>query len=513
MKNVRLWAWGFLLLIIAPAWVSWAENESDNTQQPPPAEAAVQQAPAAAEEATVAPQEPAAAEPVAEEEQPKAETQAASGESKGSGLISIDFKEADLRQVLRIIALKSGVDIVAGPDVEGVVSIKLTNVPWQEALQIILRTYGFTYEQKGNIIRVMTVEALEQEALSTEVFSLDYASAKQVPDIINEMLSDRGRIKFDERTNTVVVTDIPTVLFQIKEVLSRLDQPTPQVLIAAKIVETKLEKSENLGIDWSDSVAVEQTATTFDSSLPFMADKTLGAVGQMFLASPIPKGETITLGTLTGPALAITLNMLKQRTDTRIVSNPTLAVLDNQEAKIHIGEDYPVPTFSVNPSTGNTTISGFETKTLGTILTVSPHVNPNREIVVDLKPEIVSFLANATFSTGGASSVSLPRFTTQTVKTQVRIRDGYTVAIGGLVKDIDVKQDTRVPFFGDLPVVGGLFTNTQRFGGGSATPTLKQDLLIFLTVSLMDDPRSSQTVSSQVVGQSKRDEQNLAQQQ
>ena len=162
--------------------------------------------------------------------------------SSAPGLVSFDFKDADIRQVLRIISIKSSVDIVAGSDVEGLVTIKLTNVPWEEALDIILRTYGFTYERKGKIIRVMTVEALEQEALSTEVFPLDYAKAKDVPDIIKEMLSDRGRVKFDERTNTIIVTDIPTTLFQIKQVIERLDRRTPQVLIEAKIVETKLEK-------------------------------------------------------------------------------------------------------------------------------------------------------------------------------------------------------------------------------------------------------------------------------
>jgi len=135
------------------------------------------------------------------------------------GLVSVDFKDADIRQVLRVIALKGGVDVVAGRDVEGLVTIKLTDVPWDEALDIILRTYGFSYERKGRIVRVMTIEALEQEALATEVFALNYATAEEIPGIINEMLSDRGRIKYDERTNTVIVTDIPSNLFQIKEVI------------------------------------------------------------------------------------------------------------------------------------------------------------------------------------------------------------------------------------------------------------------------------------------------------
>jgi len=458
-----------LLFWICPAVWAQSENEGDS-------DAAV---------ADVAAEDTVGADAPAEQASAKASEVGAS-----SNLISLDFKEADLQQVLRIISLKSGVDIVASPDVAGVVTIKLTNVPWDQALDIILRTYGLTYERKGNIVRVMTNEALAQEALSTEVFTLGYAKAKDVPTIINEMLSDRGRVKFDERTNTVVVTDIPPVLFQIKTVISRIDQPEQQVLIQTRIVETKLEREENLGIDWSDSVAVTQTASTYGSSFPFVAGSTLGTLGDNFIASPTTKSETITLGTLTGPALAWTLNALKERTDTKIVSNPTLAVMNNQEAKIHIGEEFPVPTFSVNPSTGNTTISGFETKTLGTVMKVTPHVNPNQEIVVDLEPQIIAFLSNATFSTGGSASVSLPRFTTQTVKTQVRVSDGETIAIGGLVREIDINEETKVPFLGDLPIVGLLFSSSHRFGGGTS-PTLKQDLLIFLTVKLMDKPQKA----------------------
>ena len=427
-----------------------------------------------------------------------------------NGLLSIDFKEADIRQVLRIIALKGGVDIVAGNDVEGVVTIKLTNVPWEEALDIILRTYGFTYERKGKIVRVMTIAALELEALDTEVFPLDYAKAKDVPVVINEMLSDRGRVKFDERTNTVIVTDVPSSLFQIKEVVERLDQRTPQVLIETRIVETKLEKDESLGIRWSDSFALTQTQNSFPSTFPFKAQGTMGWFGQEFVstpsariggptslldASPTSTVGSIGIGTLSSSALSMTLNNLRQRSDTKVVSNPTLTVLDNQQAKIHIGEEFPVPNFSVDPSTGNTTVSGFQTRTIGTVLTVTPHVNPSREIVVDLKPEVIAATTNATFNVSGSTSVSLPRFTVQTVQTQVRIQDGQTVAIGGLVKDLKLTQVNKVPFLGDIPILGLLFTNTS-VDGGSSNPTLKQDLLIFLTVSLTkDEPQRSMAAS------------------
>ena len=356
----------------------------------------------------------------------------------------------------------------------------------------------------------MTVDALAQDALSTEEFALDYAKAKDVPADIQEMLSERGRVKYDERTNTVIVTDIPTTLFQIKEVVQRLDQRTPQLLIESRIVETKLEKDEHLGIRWSDNLALTQTQTSLPSAFPFPLGKSYGSIGNTFVSEPGAKIAgpssvltsnpttslgSIGIGTLSSSAMSVTLNALKQRSDTKIVSNPTLTVLDNQEAKIHIGIEFPIPNFSVDPSTGKTTVSGFQTKNTGTVLTVKPHVNPSHEIVVDLKPEIIEPLTNVTFNVGGSESVSLPRFSTQTVVTQVRIQDGQTIAIGGLVKNIKLTQLNKVPVLGDLPVIGLLFRNTHEFGG-STNPTLQQDLLIFLTVTLEKDQRRTKAMAS-----------------
>ena len=484
MKTTRASYWLVGLLVVG-GWAvgAWAEGEEEAASSPQ------------MDETAASPQEPADAEPAA---------------PQTPGLVSIDFKDADIRQVLRVIALKSGVDIVAGSDVEGLVTIKLTNVPWEQALDIILRTYGFTYDRQDKIVRVMTLDALEQEALATQVFPLDYAKAKEVPDVIQEMLTERGKVKFDERTNTIIVTDVPTSLFQISEVIKRLDQRTPQVLIESKIVETRLEKEENLGIEWSNAFSLLQQATSLPSTFPFKATGTLGEIGDTFVSTPQARaGASISslsalpsstrgslgIGTLSTTDLQITLNLLKERTETKVLSNPTLAVLNNQQAKIHIGSEYPVPTFSVDPSTGKTTVSGFQTRTTGTVLTVTPHVNPSDEIVVDLKPEIVTVESPVTFGVGGTETVELPRFGTQTVQTQVRIRDGETIAIGGLVKESKIVQTKKVPLLGDIPLIGLLFRSRSETDGASG-PTLRQDLLIFLTVTLSKEPPKQAVAST-----------------
>jgi type IV pilus assembly protein PilQ len=202
------------------------------------------------------------------------------------------------------------------------------------------------------------------------------------------------------------------------------------------------------------------------------------------------------IGTLSHTNFSWVINAIKSRTDTNILSNPTIAVLNNQKAKIHIGDEYPIPNYSIDPSTGNTTISGYTGKNLGTVLTVTPHVNPSSEIVVDLKPEITSFSENISYNTGQGNSVSLPRFTIQTAETQVRIGSGETIAIGGLVKESKQRVETKVPILGDIPVVGWLFSNVRSYSGGS--DPIKQDLLIFLTVSLLgqDAPGAAATLAA-----------------
>ena len=479
-------AWLFVVSVASTAWAQQDQQDEAGTQTSPEG---TTETPGASEAA------PPAATPLAAE-----------------GLISVDFKDADIRQVLRVISLKGGVDIVAGSDVEGLVTIKLTNVPWEEALDIILRTYGFAYERKGKVVRVMSQEAIEKEALVTEVFPLDYAKAKDVPDVIKEMLSDRGKVKFDERTNTVLVTDIPTTLFQIKEVIERIDRRTPQALIETKVVETKLTKEENLGIDWTKSFKATVFSATIPTTFPFPGGAEFGRIGSALIPragnfSPgtgasltkgrVPEnGGTFTFGTLTSNGLTVTLNYLQSRTDTHIVSNPTIAVLDNKEAKIHIGQEYPIPNYTLDQTTGRVSISGYTPKLTGTVLTVTPHVNPSLEIVVELKPEVIAVeAAGVSYSLGSSGNITFPLFTTQTAQTQVRIRNGETIAIGGLVKSSQGKVESKVPILGDIPVLGLLFKNT-RWYSGTSEPN-RQDLLIFLTVKLLDEgPGQAKTVAA-----------------
>ena len=333
------------------------------------------------------------------------------------GNVSLDFKDADISNVLRILSYKSGMNIVAGKDVTGPVTIRLTNVPWEKALDVILRTYGYAYEREGNIIRVTTTANLEMEELATEVFALNYASAKDVPKAIEKMLSSRGSIKHDERANLVIVTDIPTNIYKIKLVIEKLDKRTQQVNIEAKIIETTLDKDDKLGINWTTQLTASGSRRPI--TYPFSRKGRGGewyplgdpaasagdAVGAFAAgtgtAFPMAVPDNFAFGTLDFTALRAVLQMLKSKTDTKIISNPRVTTLNNKEAKIAIATTFSIPTYERNDSTGNLEVTGYDEKELGITLSVTPRINPEGYIVVKIEPEVSAFLQWDTFTSGG----------------------------------------------------------------------------------------------------------------
>ena len=420
-----------------------------------------------------------------------------------SGNVTLDFKDADIMNVLRILSYKSGVNIVAGQDVSGPITIRLTDVPWEKALEVILRTYGYTYEREDNIIRVTTTENLEKEELVTEVFSLNYADAVNVPGTIEEMLSDRGSVKFDARANLVIVTDIPTNIYKIKQVIEKIDRKTKQVNIEAKIIETTLDKDDKLGIRWTTQISASGSSrpTTFPfkrssrggSYYPVgdpagsgggsSATKSIGEFptdpGSSF---PLAVPTNYTFGTLNFTQFQAVLEMLKSRTNTKIISNPRITTLDNKEAQITVATTYNIPTYERNDSTGNYEITGYQEKDLGILLSVTPQINPEGYIVVKIAPEVSAFAAWDTFTTSGGN-IQAPRFTTRRASTQVMVRNGETIVIGGLIKEETTDAVYKVPILGDIPLLSLLFKKKEK-------EISSTDLLFFITVNIVEGESS-----------------------
>jgi type IV pilus secretin PilQ/predicted competence protein len=428
--------------------------------------------------------------------------------SSAAGNVSLDFKDADINNVLRILSLKSRVNIVAGPEVQGTVTIRLEDVPWDKALDVVLRTYGYVYEREGNIIRVTTKENLATEELVTETFILNYTTSAEAQEAIEDILSERGRIRSVARTNMLVVTDIPTNVFKIREVIRKLDRATPQAFIDAKVVQTTLQQGNNLGLQWGTNVTLDGAKRPI--SFPFAGvnqdgdsrpiDRVLnrffpivadGAAQNPFSGVAFPvvadnvesTSTQFELGTLDFTSFSTVLQFLRTRANTKVISNPRITVLNNQTARINVGAEIPLPSLERNESTGSFEITGFEYRETGVTFEVTPHINDADEILVDLHPE-VSSVGSTNTSFGGTEAFSqIPNFDVESAETQVLIRSGETIAIGGLMTDSANTAETKVPILGDIPLFGKLFKSKRQTQGAS---NQKEETLFFVTVTVVD---------------------------
>ena len=424
------------------------------------------------------------------------------------GNVTVDFKDADIQNVLRILSFKSGVNIVAGKDVVGNVTVRLVDVPWEKALDVVLKTYGYGYDREDNIIRVSTLENLKKGELSTEVFTLSYSQAGEVEKSVKDVLSDRGRIRSDARSNTLIVTDMPTTLQNVKQVISHLDKITPQVVIQARIIETTLGTADKLGIKWNTQASVNgstrpttfpfpaRQSTMFSRFLPegrapvstttfnpvtgvpittYTSDFPVNSPGSIS-NFPVADKANFTFGTLDFSQFSAMMQMLQERDNTKVLSEPHVTTLNNKEAKILVGEVIAIPTFERNATTGKMEITGYKDKDLGIRLAVTPQINDQNEIVVTLHPEITNLLGYDDLT----SDIKAPRFSTREAESQVRIKNGQTIVIGGLIKENIINSTTKVPILGDVPLFGRLF----NFKDNSVQKT---DLLFFMTVNIIDD--------------------------
>ena len=425
-----------------------------------------------------------------------------------SSKITLDFKDADINTVLRVMSLKSGINIVAGPEVQGTVTIRLENVPWEKALEVVLRTYGYVYERNDNIIRVTTRENLAAEPVVTQTYILNYTKATEIQTAVQDMLTERGRIKTAERTNTIVITDIPTNLFRIGEIILKLDRMTPQAFIDSKVIKTDAGLTENLGIEWQTGGANNNVASLSGSSRPTtfpfvtsakdggerlppfleeffpVAATTTTAVQNPATPRSFPLdlsevNPTYTLGTLNFSSFNSILQLLKTASSTKVVSNPRVVVLNNQTAKVQVGTDVPLPTFERNETTGSVEVTGFTYRETGVVLNVTPHINSEEEILVDLQPEVSSQGANVNFG-----DFQVPSFNVTKAVTQVLIRSGETIAIGGLLTDNVTTTEARVPYLSDIPLIGKIFRSKRQ--DTTAGANNKIETLFFVTVTMVD---------------------------
>jgi len=401
--------------------------------------------------------------------------------------LSVDFPNEDIRTILRNVADLFDLNLVIPDTLQGKASIKLRDVTWRQIFQVVLAPAGYTFVEDNNIIKVVSLDSLQQEPTTTEVFVLNYAKAADIQPSIIPMIDATagGKIQVDARANALIITERPTRIKRISAILVDLDKPTAQVMIESKFLEVDATDSKDIGINWA--------------SLDGYTIGTNGPISNSIGGTPStnggPSGPTVsstvgdTLNTIlhaTGSASAtftasqfqLILSALQANSHTRLISNPTIVTLNNTEAFINIGEEYPIPDFQYNTQTGTFVISGFEYKDIGIILKVTPQINPEGFIRLSLAPEVSSTSTSVNFGSAGSAAV-IPIIQTRKALTQVTLKDGSTLGIGGLLSTTTTRTTNDVPWLGRIPVLGHLFHSDNNNES-------KQNLLIFITAKSID---------------------------
>ena len=415
--------------------------------------------------------------------------------------ITIDLRDADIQNVLRMIADEGNINIVAGEGVDGSVTLRLRSVPLDDALVVILRSQNLGWEQQGSIIRVAPIshfnDAYERELerlsdqwmlepLNVRIIALGYADAQLVAGLVSGIISERGWVSIDTRNNALIVTDVEANLDVAAALAARVDTQTPQVLIEARIVETNDQFRRTLGIQWGFDFIADQS---LGNATGLLFPSTFGVAGGADDGQSPNTGSSSTpswavnlpapAGTGSGGAVGFTFGSLSQAfnlnlrlsaaEDTgsvKIISAPRIMTLDNVTASITSGVSIPVSVVSA---------AGAQTQFVDATLqlTVTPRVTPDGNVFLS-----VSITKNEPdFENSGARGD--PSIVRREASTQLLVADGDTTVIGGIFTRNSGMSTSRVPFFGSLPVIGPLFRNSSQTDN-------RTELLVFITPRIVN---------------------------
>jgi type IV pilus assembly protein PilQ len=378
-------------------------------------------------------------------------------------MVSLDVQGADINTVMRSLAEFGGKNIVCNKEVKGAVSVRLKSVPWRDALEIILRTQGLSYVEEQGILRVATAEELRNEEidrqtaerkkeellpLETKRVEIKFANATELKQSLEKMLTRRGYIEVDQRTNSLLITDIADRIASAEKLALELDSTTPQVEIIAKMVDIDASVSRNLGIVWGAQdmdIGKQNINENANVNAPVLD----------------PAG-TLRIGAIRDyVTLNATLSALETQNKANIISNPRITTVNNREASILVGKEIPL---IVQDNAGNPIT---QLKKIGITLKVTPHINSEKEITLDLHPEVSDLSSQATVQGGVVIN-------TTEADTRVMVQDGQTAVIGGLIRENITSDKRGVPILRSIPLLGFLFRS-------SGETKSKRELLIFIT--------------------------------
>ena len=399
--------------------------------------------------------------------------------------MTISLKDGDIKDVLRSFAQISGLNVVVQPGVSGTVTVELTDVPWDQALEQILKINGLGYELDGNIMRVAPTAQLRAEAeerqrllaaqslsipLTTMMKRVSYAGAGEIAGILKagggaSIMSQRGSVVVDQRTNTLIIKELPDYMDTVMAVIENLDVPEPQVMIESRIIETTKRFSQSLGIQWNflGTASAEYGNTT---GLVFPNNGTVEG-GVDLLTGGANGFLDISLGNVLDTfTLDMTLQAAENEGLINILSAPKVTTLNNERAEIQSGLQIPIQTVA-----NNTVSVQFVNATLR--LEVTPHVTAEGTVLMDI--DIQKREPLLAFAVVGSTNAPI---STKDARTRVIVRDGGTTVIGGIYEVSTDRGEDRVPGLANVPVLGHLFKNKRRNDEN-------EELLIFITPRVM----------------------------
>jgi type IV pilus assembly protein PilQ len=387
--------------------------------------------------------------------------------SRRDNLVTLNFRDADLSAVLDILARKGDLNILAGKDVKGTVTVRLIDVPFDLALNAVLNVNGYGYTKTDNIVRVLPLSQLGSKVeTATETFMLSYAEAKKAKATLQGLLTTNGSIDTDDRTNMIIITDVPVNLDRIRSLIPQIDRRVQQVLIEVLIVDSVLSDAADLGVQWN-------LMDTSDSSL-FQIDAVTqnDNIGVNLPLKSDTAGLNVKVGTLIDDfKLSVLIQALVTNTSSRILANPKILTVDNEKASIEIVQEFPYSDVTQTSSGGQ--LSNITFKEIGTKLEVRPQVTHDNHVILWLAPEQNSI--------AGETITSVPIVDTRKAETTLIVKNHQTVVLGGLRENRKLNTLSKVPFLGDLPGVKYVFRNASADDSDT-------ELLVFLTVHIVESP-------------------------
>jgi len=422
--------------------------------------------------------------------------------------ISLDFKDADIHNILRLISEVSKLNIVTSDDVKGKVTVTLRNVPWDEALDIVLQSKSLGKKQVGNILRIAPADVFQREAeseaarkkslrnmepLYVRLIPVNYGVASEIVSQVKDVLSERGSVNIDQRTNVIIVKDMQENVIKAEGLVRNLDTQTPQVLIEARIVEANTQFVRDIGIQWGGALSFSpangnSTGLSFPNTIGLSGgaddSRTMSAYsGTMSPAgyavnmpAPVGAGSGGAIGLILGSAggtanINLRLTAMETTGELKILSAPRVTTLDNKEAKIGAGTSIPIST--VSAAGVNTTFVEAKLE-----LIVTPHVTQDGSILM----KIQTTKNEPDFSRTGAQGD--PTILKKEASTEVLVKDGDTTVIGGIYTRKNAEEYQKVPFLAEIPVLGWLFKKRK-------VSDERTELLIFITPRIINRNQST----------------------